>query len=537
MAEKYVLGVDFGSDSVRCAVVRTSDGASVAESSAAYPRWSRGEFCNPSLCQYRQHPLDYTESLEVVVRKALEQTEAAVRENVVGISFDTTASTPVLVDREGTPLALLPQHAENPDAMFVLWKDHTAIAEAEEINEAARRTGAPYTEWCGGTYSCEWVWAKMLHVLRSSPALAADACSWVEHCDWTGGVLTGNTSPAKIMRNRCVAGHKAMWNSRWGGLPDMKFFTDIDPLYKLFEGNLYSETCLNGAFLGWLTPEWLKRFGLKGRVAVGSGAIDCHMGAIGAGIGPRTMVKVMGTSTCDIVVAEPKGGDVPPVEGICGEVDGSVLEGLTGYEAGQSAFGDIYAWFKNLLAWGRTEDVSDILECLAEAAAVLPERLDAPIFTDWFNGRRTPFADPLLKGAAAGLTISTSAPEIFAALVESSCFGSRAILEHMQSRGVAVERIVAVGGIARKSPYVMQVMADVLGQRVEVSESREACAAGSAICAAAAAGVYGSVAEAQRAMAAAVEAVYEPNPQKTDFYNIRYAEYLKLGKSVAALAD
>ena len=275
---KYVIGVDFGSDSVRCLIVGTADGAEIASAVAAYPRWKERFYCDPSLNRYRQHPLDYIESLEQCVREALEKCGKEVADNICGISFDTTASTPALTDERGVPLALLPEYAENPDAMFVLWKDHTALAEADEINDLAKRWEVDYTRYSGGAYSCEWVWAKMLHCLRSDPALRAKTCSWVEHCDWICGLLTGDTKPETIARSRCAAGHKAMWHESWGGLPSPEFLSAVDPLLDIFRGHLYTRTVTGDECIGGLCPEWAARLGLRPGIAVGVGAIDCHVG-------------------------------------------------------------------------------------------------------------------------------------------------------------------------------------------------------------------------------------------------------------------
>ena len=424
---KYVIGVDFGSDSVRCLIVGTADGAEIASAVAAYPRWKKRLYCDPSLNRYRQHPLDYIESLEQCVREALEKCGKEVADNICGISFDTTASTPALTDERGVPLALLPEYAENPDAMFVLWKDHTALAEADEINDLAKRWEVDYTRYSGGAYSCEWVWAKMLHCLRSDPALRAKTCSWVEHCDWICGLLTGDTKPETIARSRCAAGHKAMWHESWGGLPSPEFLSAVDPLLDIFRGHLYTRTVTGDECIGGLCSEWAARLGLRPGIAVGVGAIDCHVGAVGAGIVPGTLVKVMGTSTCDIVVgAYGEVGD-RVVRGICGQVDGSVLPGYVGFEAGQAAFGDIYAWFRRIMAWplsriaqGDETLEERILGELTAEAESLPLTTGDPVALDWHNGRRTPDADPRVHGAIDGLTLATSAPAVFKALVEAT---------------------------------------------------------------------------------------------------------------------
>lgn len=532
----YTIGVDFGSDSVRCLVVDTADGREAASAVCAYPRWKAGLYCDPSQNRYRQHPLDYIESLEKCLREALAQCGPEVAGRVCGISFDTTASTPVLTDAQGTPLALLPQFAENPDAMFVLWKDHTALAEADALNDLAKRWETDYTRYSGGTYSCEWVWAKMLHCLRSDPALQRAAYSWVEHCDWICALLAGDTAPEKIARSRCVAGHKAMWHEAWGGLPPFGFLKAVDPLLGIFEGHLYRETATADTRIGGLCAEWAGRLGLRPGIAIGMGAIDCHVGAVGAGIEPGTLVKVMGTSTCDIGVGTYEEVGDKALRGICGQVDGSVLPGHVGFEAGQAAFGDIYAWYRRLLAWPlqRIAQSDPALEerILAELTAEaerLPLTDEDPVALDWHNGRRTPDADPRARGAVDGLTLATSAPALFKALVEATAFGSRAINERLLDEGVAIDNVIAIGGIARKSPFVMRTMADVTGVPIRVTDSDQACALGAAMFAAVAAGLYPTIAAAQRAMSPGFSAEYRPDPARHAIYDRLYARYRKLG--------
>lgn len=529
---KYAIGIDFGTDSVRALVVATDNGEEVASWVSLYKRWSEGKYCNPKLNQYRQHPLDYIESLTEAVNGALAQCDKAVSDGVVGLSFDCTASTPVLTDCEGTPLALLPEYAENPDAMFILWKDHTAIAESDKINEVAKRWHTDYTKYGGGNHSCEWVWAKMLHSLRVAPELREKAYSWMEHCDWISALLSGDTTPEKIARSRCAAGHKAMWHTEWGGMPELAFFEEVDPLLDIFNGHLFTETYTSDIAAGKLCKEWAERLGLKEGIAVGVGAIDCHVGAVGAGVRDNVLVKVMGTSTCDITTAEYNVIGNRTVRGICGQVDGSVLPGRIGFEAGQAAFGDIYAWYKRLLGWSLkfVADVPEledrILAELTRQAEQLPLTADDMIAVDWFNGRRSPDDDPLATGKLLNLTLATSAPEIFKALVEATAFGSRAINERLADEGLRIDTILAVGGISKKSRFVMQTMADVIGVPIRVVRSTQACALGSAMNAAVAAGVYESVEEAQDAMSSGFDGEYIPNAERHEIYNTLYKRYL-----------
>ncbi|OUN58458.1 ribulokinase [Alistipes sp. An66] len=534
----YTIGIDFGSDSVRSLVVDTKDGATVATAVVAYPRWKQGLYCDPRWNQYRQHPLDYLESLEQCIREALQACGPEVAARICGISFDTTASTPVLTDATGTPLSLLPEFAEHPDAMFILWKDHTALAEADEINALSKRWEIDYTRYSGGSYSCEWAWAKMLHALRHAPELREKAYSWVEHCDWMAGLLTGNTRPETMPRSRCVAGHKAMWHEAWGGLPSASFFEAVDPLYNLFRGHLYTQTSTADECVGHLTEEWARRLGLRAGIAIGIGAIDCHFGAVGAGIRPGTLVKVMGTSTCDIAVATYDEIGDKAVRGICGQVDGSVLPGLVGLEAGQSAFGDIYAWFRRMLAWPlqqlcpeRSDLEGEILNRLTEEAQKLPVTEEDPVALDWYNGRRTPDLDPRMRGAIEGLTLGTSAPAVFKALVEATAFGSRAINERFREEGVLIDEVIAIGGIARKSPFVMQTMADIAGMKIRVLDSDQACALGAAMFASVVSGVHPDIATAQQVMKPGFSAEYTPDPQRQAIYDKLYARYQSFGQS------
>ncbi|WP_418991775.1 ribulokinase [Alistipes sp.] len=531
----YVIGIDFGSDSVRCLVVCAADGREMASAAVAYPRWKEGLYCDPSRNRYRQHPLDYIESLERCVRMALERCGKEVADRICGISYDTTASTPVLTDERGVPLALRPEYAENPDAMFILWKDHTAIAEADAINETAKRWEIDYTRYSGGTYSCEWTWAKVLHCLRHDPSLRPAARAWVEHCDWIGAILTGDTTPGHVVRSRCVAGHKAMWHESWGGLPSSDFLQAVDPLLVGF-ADLYRQTATGDTLIGGLCEEWASRLGLRSGIAVGVGAIDCHVGAVGAGIVPGTLVKVVGTSTCDILIADPKHVDGKVVRGICGQVDGSVLPGYVGFEAGQAAFGDLYAWFRRLMAWplrriaqGDPELEERILGELTAEAERLPLTAEDPVALDWHNGRRTPDADPRARGAIEALTLATSAPGIFKALVEATAFGSRAINERMLEEGISIDTIIAIGGIARKSRFVMQTLSDVIGVPIRVLVSDQACALGAALFATVAAGIYPSVAAAQQAMCPGFSDEYRPDPERHAVYDKLYARYLRLG--------
>lgn len=533
----YLIGLDYGTDSVRALVV-DQQGAEVATSVYYYPRWRKGLYCDPSSSMYRQHPLDYLEGLERTIQEALHQAGPEVAAKVVGISVDTTGSTPVAVNEQGVPLALTPAFAENPNAMFVLWKDHTANAEAAEINNLASQWEVDFTQFVGGIYSSEWFWAKILHILRVDPAIREAAYSWVEHCDWISAELTGDLHPAHVRRSRCAAGHKAMWHESYDGLPSDGFLEALDPLLTGLRSRLFHTTFTSDQPMGKISSNWASRLGLSEEVVIGVGAFDAHMGAIGAGIEPYALVRVMGTSTCDMLVAPTAEVDGKLVKGICGQVDGSILPGMMGLEAGQSAFGDVYAWFQKVLSFPLIELFQEeeaalmadkIIPVLANKAALLPVKATDPVALDWLNGRRTPDANHHLKGAIAGLNLSHDAPAIFKALVEATAFGARSIVERFTSEGIPVKEVVGIGGVAQKSPFVMQTLANVLNMPIKIVRSEQACALGAAICAAAAAGLYPDLETAKKAMASGYHTSYYPEPEKVPVYDQLYAQYQSLG--------
>ena len=537
----YVIGLDYGTDSVRALIADTADGREIASAVYYYPRWKAGKYCDAAASMFRQHPLDYLEGLEASIKMALSQAPAEVAANIVGISVDTTGSTPVAVDREGTPLALLPEFSENPNGMFILWKDHTANAEAEEINQLAHGGDTDFTKFVGGIYSSEWFWAKILRTIRVDESVREAAFSWVEHCDWISAVLTGNTDPLTLKRSRCAAGHKAMWHEEFEGLPDEKFLTQLDPLLGGLRERLFRDTYTAEVPMGTLSKEWAQRLGLPDTVTIGVGAFDAHMGAVGAGIEPYSLVRVMGTSTCDMLIAPNEEVGHLLIRGICGQVDGSIMPGMLGMEAGQSAFGDVYAWFQNLLAFPlRTllpeaeaeKLVEKIIPALSEKAAALPVTEQDVVALDWFNGRRTPDANHTLKAAIAGMNLSTDAPKIFKALVEATAFGARRIVERFQSEGVPIRQVIGIGGVSKKSPFVMQTLANVLNMPIRIARSEQACALGAAICAATASGIYPTLAAARAAMASGYDAEFHPQPERVAVYEKLYLKYQALGEFI-----
>jgi len=548
----YVIGLDYGTDSVRSVLVNTANGEEVCNVVFEYPRWKAGKFCNPSKNQFRQHPLDYMEGLEYTIRESIKMAPSGAAKNIKAIAVDTTGSTPVAVDEQGIPLSLKQDFQENPNAMFILWKDHTAVKEAAEINKLARSWGGTdFTQYEGGIYSSEWFWAKVLHVLREDKSIQKAAVSWLEHCDWIPALLTGNTDLKSIKRSRCAAGHKAMWHESWNGLPDEDFLQKLDPLLSGLRDRLFEETSTSDESAGTLSAEWAERLGLSENAVVSVGAFDAHMGAVGGGSKPYFLTKIIGTSTCDVLTAPmDKFGD-KFIRGICGQVDGSVVPGMLGMEAGQSAFGDIFAWFKQVLMYPvetliessgildsslKAKLIHEISEKLipelTAAAAKVPVQESGIIALDWMNGRRTPDANQMLKGAITGLTLGSDAPKIFRALVESAAFGARLIADRFADEGVPIEGVIALGGIPKKSPFVMQILADVMNRPILVTRSEQACALGAAMFAATAAGLYKSVEDAQEAMNSGFETTYEPNYENAAIYDKIYSQYRKLGQFI-----
>lgn len=540
--ENFVIGLDFGTDSVRALLVDAATGEERRSAVQSYRRWRDGRYCDSQRSQFRQHPLDFVEAMEAVIRDVLSDIPHNVVKRIRGLSVDTTGSTPVAVDRYGTPLALHPEFAENPNAMFVLWKDHTAIAEAEEINRLAHQWETDYTLYSGGSYSSEWFWAKMLHIFRVDPEVARHTYSWMEHCDWIPNLLCGHNDVLAMKRSRCAAGHKALWHETFDGLPSEAFLTTLDPRLKNIRSRLYHHTYTSDVAAGTISFEWARRTGLPEGLTVGVGAIDAHMGAVGAAIRPYSLVKVVGTSTCDMLVASADQHGRQLVKGICGQVDGSIVPGMVGFEAGQSAFGDLYQWFARLVAYPITTLLSDsfsqqerhmlinrILEALNREAEALPVTDMDEVALDWINGRRTPHVNPLLNGWLTGITLGSDAPRLFKALVEATAFGSKAIVDRFEAEGIPVREIIATGGIAKKSSYVMRVLADVLGRPIKTVKTEQSCALGAAMYAAVVARVHPSIEVAQQAMSSGFEREFHPRPERADVYSVLFRRYQALG--------
>jgi len=533
-ASSYGLGLDFGTSSVRALLVELRTGRETATAVHPYRTGREGiilDRSDPNLA--RQNPADYLNGTIACVRAALAKARKADKgfdsARVVGIGIDTTGSTPLPVDRQGVPLAFGKEFKRNPNAQAWLWKDHTGHAEAARITELAARTHPEYLAKCGGTYSSEWFFSKILHCLKADPRVFEAAWSWVECCDYIPGVLTGNGRPETLKRGRCAAGHKAMFNDGWGGLPSKGFLSELDPNLGELRDRLYDKTYTADVPAGGLTAEWAGKLGLEAGTPVAVGAFDAHLGAVGAGVAPGTLVKIIGTSTCDITIwpADRALADIP---GLCGIVDGSVLPGYFGLEAGQSAVGDIFNWFVNVIAPGGKKEGSH--EALSRKAARLKPGQSGLLALDWNNGNRTILVDQRLTGLLLGQTLHTTPEEIYRALVEATAFGALTIINRFEEYGVKVDRVVNCGGIAEKNLFLMQIYADVLGREMTIARSSQTCALGAAVAGAVAAGParggFAGFAEGQAAVCGIKPKIYRPDSGRHKVYLEIYRLYRRL---------
>jgi L-ribulokinase len=522
----YAIGVDYGTNSCRALVVDAATGDELAVSVFDYPSGQAGVLLDPADPNFaRQNPQDYVDGFITSVREAVRAAESSQGfrpDRVVGIGVDTTGSSPMPVDRDGTPLAMLNKFRDHPAAQCWLWKDHTSYAEAAEITELAGQRGEPYLALCGGVYSSEWYWSKVLRCERTAPEVAEAAYGWVELADFVPGYITGQTDPHKMVRGVCAAGHKAMYHERWGGLPSAEFLDALSPGLSRYRER-YAETPLpSSRSAGTLTEDVARRVGLPAGIPVAAGAFDAHHGAVGSGVAPGTLVKIIGTSTCDITVA-PLDRELADIPGVCGIVPGSVLPDAIGIEAGQSAVGDLFNWFVKHLApegLGHAE--------LTRDAEPSPPGASGLLALDWNNGNRTVLVDPRLTGLLIGQTLHTTAAQVYRALVEATAFGARAIVERLEDYGVPVERVVMCGGIAEKNPMAMQIYADVLDRPIQIARSGQACALGAAIFGSVVGGAHPNTAAAVAAMTGTKDTVYHPIDKHVSVYRELYGLYRRL---------
>ena len=530
---KYAIGLDYGTNSARSVVVNVANGREVASVVWDYEHGDAGIILGRDPNMARQHPADYVKGAEITIKKALAAAKRKVKgfraEDVIGIGVDTTGSTPLPVDRDGRPLAFDQAFAKDPAAMAWLWKDHTSVAEAEQITALAAKMRPQYLTKCGGTYSSEWFFSKILHCRRTASKVFDAAHTWVEIADWIPAMLTGREAPEHLTVGVCAAGHKAMYNDDWGGYPDKRFLAKLDAKLGDLRGRLRKKAHAVDTAVGGLTAAWAKRTGLPAGIPVAVGAFDAHLGGLAAGISPGTMVKVLGTSSCDMMVA-PGNAPLPDIPGLCGIVKGSILPGSYGLEAGQSAVGDIYNWFVNYIQPGGPASGSH--EALTKAAAKVAPGAGGLLALDWNNGNRTILVDQRLTGLLLGQTLHTTGPEIYRALVEATAFGGLTIISRFEEYGVKVRRVVNCGGIAEKNPMVMQIYADVTGREMKVSRSSQTCALGAAMAGAVVAGKraggYANFTAAQKAMCGLKAKSYKPNPKAHAVYKQLYTLYRQL---------
>ena len=532
----YVIGLDFGTNSCRSLVVDCANGRELATHVFPYVSGVAGvilDNSDPNLA--RQNPADYIPGIQISIIEALRKAGDTVAtfspDRVIGIGVDTTGSSPMPVDQAGNPLCFNEGLKENPAALVWLWKDHTSYAEAAHITNIAARMRSHYLEKVGGVYSSEWFWSKILHCKNEAPDVFDAAYSWVEVCDWIPALLTGKMDPRRMKRSICAAGHKAMFSKEWGGLPDKEFLEALSPGLGSLRDRLYSRGHTADEEVGTLSREWAGKLGLRENVAVAVGAIDAHMGAVGAGIETGTLVKILGTSTCDIMI-QPTDKPLADIPGVCGIVNGSVKKGYFGIEAGQSAVGDIFLWFVNALVpekYGSTTE--EKFKNLQHAASPLIPGESGLLALDWNNGNRTVLVDVRLTGVLLGQTLHTQAHEIYRALVEATAFGALRIIDRIEEYGVPVRQIVNCGGLASRNPMLMQIYADVTGRPMKISRSEQTPALGAAMFGAVAAGKesggFSTIEEAQRAMAG-IDKTFTPNPKNHRIYRSLYALYCQL---------
>jgi len=529
----YTIGLDYGTGSVRAVLINTANGQEIAASTFDYPHGVGGVVISkkdPNLA--RQHPQDYEDGALATVKgvlKAAKKKKGFSADQVVGIGVDTTGSTPIPVDAEGTPLSLTKKFKNDLAALAWLWKDHTSHVEAEEITALATKMHPEYMAKIGGRYSSEWYWAKLLHCARTAPAVFEAAVSWVELTDYVPALLCGSKKPELVKRGICAAGHKAFYSQDWGGYPDVEFLKQLDPRLEKVRKTLPQKVYTAADIAGHLSEEWAKKLGLKAGIPVAVGAFDVHLGAVGSGIAPGTLVKIMGTSTCDLAIS-PTSKPIADVPGICGIVPGSVIPDFYGMEAGQSAVGDIFNWFVNVIAPGGPKE-ADHKKLTAEAAKLQPGE-SGLLVLDWHNGNRTILVDQRLTGMILGLTLHSSPAEIYRALIEATAFGARVIMERYEEYSGKMQKIVNGGGIAAKNPMAMQIYADVMGREVAITSSQQTCALGSAIAGAVVAGKsaggYDNFADAITKMASPADRVFKPNPKAAETYNRLFTLYRRL---------
>ena len=544
----FVIGLDYGTDSARAVLVNAHTGEQLAEAVHCYTRWAEGKFCDPLASRFRQHPLDYIEALKSVLHGVLDANRD-VAPYIRAIAVDTTASTPCFTDENLQPLSLKAEYSENPDAMFVLWKDHTGVAEAAAIEEACHNAEVDYTQVSGYHYSAECFWSKVMHILGTNPDIRRDARSIIECSDFITATLTGTTDPKKARIGHCNASQKMFWSEDWGGFPPESFFEALDPAMVPILRSMNADKYTCDKPYGTISAQWAEELGLNTDVVIGCGNVDSHQGAIGAGVAYKQAMINLGTSGCCMFVIPNEVLQGRIIDGVFGQAESCIIPGLVGFEVGLSAFGDAYAWLRRILAYPTVEilaksqkvdpqtreqlvdEVMDnILVKLGEDASKITPRLDAPFATVWFNGRRSPEPNQMLWGSLMGLRLSTTAPELYYAIVEATALAMKTIVDHLEQRDIVFDSFIGVGGIAQKSPFVMQMLADAVGKPIRVSQTKQSCALGSAICASVVAGIYPTIEEAQKALCQPILRTYTPDAARRELLQKRHELYRAAGK-------
>jgi L-ribulokinase len=536
----YSLGIDYGTSSCRAILVDVTDGSELVEAVYAYPHGVDGVIGsqnNPDIA--RQHPADYLAGLEAICREVI--TKAAVSlpdfrpEQIIAVGFATTGSTPIPVDERGEALAFDPRFAERPAALAWLWKDHTAHAEAEAITELASSIRPDYLRACGGTYSAEWFWAKIWNCLNSDPEVFRAAHSWVELCDYLAGTISGTADPKILRRSVTAAGHKAMYGESWGGLPDEEFLSSLAPELADLRSRLYGKAYSTTELAGVVSADWADRTGLVEGTPVAVGHFDAHAAGIAGGVRPGVFVKVMGTSTCDMtVVAERVDGTRPLISGMCGIVPDTMLPGRITIEAGQSAVGDIFNWWVDVLLGDGIDGSPATLAELGDRAAAIAPGEHGLLALDWFNGNRSILVDQRLTGLILGMTLHTGPDDVLRALVEATAFGARRILDCVEAAGAPISTVVAAGGLPGHAPWMIQCYANVFDRPIKVATTTQGSALGAALVASVAAGAHANVEAAQDAMVSFRDEVYFPEPQAAAIYAELYSEFRAVHDAFAA---
>ncbi len=530
---KYAVGVDFGTESGRAVLVDVSNGREIA--TAVYPYKNRvidevlpGTRIRLEPDWALQDPDDYIRTFKTTVPAVLRETDVDPSD-VIGVGIDFTACTMLPTKADGTPLCALPEYRHQPHAWVKLWKHHAAQPEADKINATARRMGESWLARYGGKISSEWFFSKTLQILDEAPAIFQAADRLIEGADWVVWQLTGEEK-----RNSCTAGYKAMWSKR-EGFPRDAYFAALDPrLEHVVDEKMSRQITPLGDRAGGLTPRAAKWTGLKPGTAVAVANVDAHVSVPAATVTePGRMVMIMGTSTCHMVL----GAQECAVSGMCGYVEDGIIPGLFGYEAGQSAVGDIFAWFVDnavppeyhSAAAKRKIDLHRLLE--AEAAKLKPGE-SGLLALDWWNGNRSVLVDVDLNGMLLGATLATKAPEIYRALIEATAYGTRVIVDALDDSGVAVNELVACGGLPEKNKLLMQIYADVTGREIKVTASKQTPALGSAmfgaVAAGSAAGGYDSIVQAAPCMARLKKETFKPIAANQKTYDSLFAEYIQL---------